>query len=226
MYHKNWWKTIDDAGDLDLVMPMYNLNLIEYRSNYSKTTGSLWFNLNDEATDFNNIANTDNFKSFRYKTKLLGTAKAQADNAANGILKNASTAVPLKYLSDFWRSLEMLLIDCKVKLKLRSSKHCVLSVAVADNANGNNDDNNTIFTIKDTKLYVPVVTLSARDNQKLSKLLSKGFKKSVHWNDYKIKSDNKSTTNEYIYFLEPIFVGVNRLFILVYTNEANNVKKN
>ena len=226
MYHKNWWKTIDDAGDLDLVMPMYNLNLIEYRSNYSKTTGSLWFNSNDEATDFNNIANTDNFKSFRYKTKLLGTAKAQADNAANGILKNASTAVPLKYLSDFWRSLEMLLIDCKVELKLRSSKHCVLSVAVVDNANGNNDDNNTIFTIKDTKLYVPVVTLSARDNQKLSKLLSKGFKKSVHWNDYKIKSDNKSTTNEYIYFLEPIFVGVNRLFILVYTNEANNVKKN
>ena len=205
---------------------MYNLNLIEYRSNYSKTTGSLWFNSNDEATDFNNIANTDNFKSFRYKTKLLGTAKAQADNAANGILKNASTAVPLKYLSDFWRSLEMLLIDCKVELKLRSSKHCVLSVAVVDNANGNNDDNNTIFTIKDTKLYVPVVTLSARDNQKLSKLLSKGFKKSVHWNDYKIKSDNKSTTNEYIYFLEPIFVGVNRLFILVYTNEANNVKKN
>ena len=226
MYHKNWWKTIDDAGDLDLVMPMYNLNLIEYRSNYSKTTGSLWFNSNDEATDFNNIANTDNFKSFRYKTKLLGTAKAQADNAANGILKNASTAVPLKYLSDFWRSLEMLLIDCKVELKLRSSKHCVLSVAVVDNANGNNDDNNTIFTIKDTKLYVPVVTLSARDNQKLSKLLSKGFKKSVHWNDYKIKSDNKSTTNEYIYFLEPIFVGVNRLFILVYTSEANNVKKN
>ena len=116
MYHKNWWKTIDNAGDLDLVMPVYNLNLIEYSSNYSKTTGSLWFNSKDEATDFNNnIANTDNFKSFRYKTKLLGTAKAQTDNAANGILKNASTAVPLQYLSDFWRSLEMLLIDCKVK---------------------------------------------------------------------------------------------------------------
>ena len=227
MYHKNWWKTIDNAGDLDLVMPMYNLNLIEYSSNYSKTTGSLWFNSKDEATDFNNnIANTDNFKSFRYKTKLLGTAKAQTDNAANGIVKNASTAVPLQYLSDFWRSLEMLLIDCKVELKLRLSKHYVLFVAVIDNANGNNDDNITIFTIKDTKLYVPVGTLSARGNQKLSKLLSKGFKKSVHWNDYKTKSDNKSTTNEYIYFLEPIFVGVNRLFILVYTNEANNVKKN
>ena len=50
-----------------------------------------------------------------------------------------------------------------------------MSVTGTDNANGNNDDNNIIFTIKDTNLYVPVVNLSARDNQKLSKLLSKGF---------------------------------------------------
>ena len=68
----------------------------------------------------------------------------------------------------------MPLINCKVELKLRWTKHCVSSVGGTDNANVN-DDNNSIFTIKDTKLYVPVVTLSARDNQKLSKLLSKGF---------------------------------------------------
>ena len=59
--------------------------------------------------------------------------------------------------------------------KLKWTKHCVFSVAGTDYAHGNNDDNNNIFTIKDAKLYVPVVTLSARDNQKLSKLLSKGF---------------------------------------------------
>ena len=69
----------------------------------------------------------------------------------------------------------MPLINCKVKLKLRCTKHCVLSIPGTDNANGNNDDNNIIFTIKDIKLYLPVVTLSARDNKKLSKLLSKGF---------------------------------------------------
>ena len=83
-------------------------------------------------------------------------------------------AVSLKYLSNFWRSLEMPLINCKVELKLRWTKHRVLSVAGTDNVNGNND---TIFTIKDTKLYVPVVTLSERDNQKISKRLSKGFEK-------------------------------------------------
>ena len=74
----------------------------------------------------------------------------------------------------------MPLINCNVELKLRWTKHCVLSVAGIYNANGNNDDNDIAFTIKNTKLYVPVVTLSARDNQKLSKLLSKGFERSIY----------------------------------------------
>ena len=93
-----------------------------------------------------------------------------------------------------------------------------MSVAGTANTNGNNDYNNIIFTIKGTKLYVPEVTLSARDNQKLSELLSKGFERSVYWNEYKRKRDNKNTKNEFRYFLESIFVGVNRLFVLVYTN--------
>ena len=92
-----------------------------------------------------------------------------------------------------------------------------MSVGGTDNANGKNDDNNIIFTIKDTKLYVPVVTLSARDNKKLSKFLSKGFERSVYWNEYKTKCDNKNTTNEFRFFLESNFVGVNRLFVLVHT---------
>ena len=82
-------------------------------------------------------------------------------------LKNVTIAVPVKYLSNFWRSFEMPLIYCKVELKLRWTKNCVLSVAGTDNTNGNNDDNNIIFTIKDRKLYLSVETLSARDNQKL-----------------------------------------------------------
>ena len=81
-----------------------------------------------------------------------------------------------------------------------------MSVAGTDNANGKNDDSNTVLTIKDTKLYVPVVTLSARENQKLSKILDKGFARSVYWNEYKTKSDNENTTNEFTYFLESNFV--------------------
>ena len=77
------------------------------------------------------------------------------------------------------------------------------------------------FTIKDTILYASVVTLSARNNKKLSKILSKGSKISAYWNEYKTKSENKNTTNEYRYFLER----VNRLFILVYSNEDNDCKR-
>ena len=88
--------TIDDDEDLDLIMPMYNL--IEYSSNYSETTGSLWFYSKDEATDFNaDIVNDNNFKSFKNKAKLFGNAVVQVDNAANGILKNVTIATPLKY---------------------------------------------------------------------------------------------------------------------------------
>ena len=82
-----------------------------------------------------------------------------------------------------------------------------------------------IFTINDTKLHVPVVTLSPRDNQKLSKRLSKGFERSVYWNVYETRSDIKSTENEFRYFLKSNFVKVNRLFALVYTNKSNNAKR-
>ena len=76
------------------------------------------------------------------------------------------------------------------------------------------------MTIKDRKLYVPAVALSAKDNEKLSKLLSKGFEGSVYWNEYQTKSENKVTTSEYRYFLESNFVSVNRLFRLIYSKNS------
>ena len=125
-----------------------------------------------KTTSFNaDVENTDNFNSFKYKAKLL---EKTVTGGNNGILKNATVAVTLKYLSDILRSIEMTLISYKVELKLKWTKYCVLSTAGADNANAN--PNNIIFTIKDTKLYVPVFTLSAKDNQSLSKLLSKDLK--------------------------------------------------
>ena len=98
-----------------------------------------------------------------------------------------------------------------------------MSAAGTDNANA--DFNNVIVTIKDTKLHVHVVTLSAKDNQKLSKCLSKGLKISVYLNEYKTKSGNKNTTNECRYFLESNFVGVNRVFVSVYINQDVDAKR-
>ena len=107
---------------------------MEYSSNYSETIGSLWFYSKDEASNFNNNnANTNNFKSFKYKAKLLCNTVAQPNaNHANGILINATIAVPLKYLSNFWRPLEMPLINCQVELKLKWTKHCVFSAQCGD----------------------------------------------------------------------------------------------
>ena len=120
--------TKDDAEDLDLAMPMYNL--IGYCSNYSETTGGLWFYSKDEVTDFYaDIANDNNFKSFKYKYKLLGNTQS---------------------------NFQMPLINCMVELKHKCTKYCVLSAAGVDNVNGIDDDNNIVFTIKDTKLYVPL----------------------------------------------------------------------
>ena len=73
-------------------------------------------------------------------------------------------------------------INCKVELKLKWSNHCVFSAASVDNDDANS--NNITFTIEDTKLYVPVVTVSAKDNKRLSNLLSKEFETSVYWNEH------------------------------------------
>ena len=96
---------IDNAHDIDIVMPKYNL--IEYTDNYSKTSGSLWQYYKDDAND--NLANSESCKS---KVQITGKTPN------NGNTKNAEINIPLKYLSNFWRTLEMPLINCEVNLIL------------------------------------------------------------------------------------------------------------
>ena len=103
------------------------------------------------------------------------------------------------------------------------NKYQVLSGYCADNANANS--NNITFTMKDAKLFVLVVILSVKDNQKLTKLFSKRFQQSVYWDEYKTKIETKSTTYEYRYFLESNFAGVNILFVSSYLNRNNDVKR-
>ena len=122
----------------------------------------------------------------------------------------------------------MTLINCKVELSLRWIEDCVLtSAAVDSNANNTGADSAT-FKITDAKLYVPIVTLSAEDNAKLSKLLDQGFKRSIHWNKYKV-IDNKvveiAANNEEKYIrelLDSSYQGVKRLFVLAYNNTADD----
>ena len=120
-------------------------------------------------------------------------------------MKFNNSPMSLTYLILFRRLLKIPLINSKEELNLKWKKYCVLFAARNDNLNNNDYDNNDInfiFTIKNITLYAPVVTLSSRDNRKLSKLLSKGFKRSVYWNEYKTKSENKNTTIQFRYFVK------------------------
>ena len=185
----------DEADHFNIGMPMYNL--IGYSDNYSDTSGSLWHFKRDEITNNADVSN-DNAPSFKYKANLIGNTEN------NGTKNGVKIAVPLKYLSNFWRSLEMPLINCKVELSLKWYERCLLTAA-----------NTATFTITDAKLYVPIVTLSTEDNAKLSKLLSEGFKRPVYWNEYKIIPNKTYDENDYIRErLDASYQGVKRLFVL------------
>ena len=136
-------------------------NLIEYSDNYSKTSGSLWQYYKDEPND-----NLEDSESFKSKVKIT------VRTPDNGNTKDVEIIVPLQYLSKFWRTLEMPLINCEVNLILTQSKDCVITNSTGEGK----------FAITDTKLYVPVVTLSTQDNAKLLQQLKSGFKRIINWN--------------------------------------------
>ena len=205
---------VDTAENLDIVMPMYNL--IEYSDNYQDSSATLYQYKRDEPPEGDPIPNltADYSSSFKYKIKLLGKVTEVVGNAAGVRRLNVKVVVPLKYLSNFFRSLEMPLINCKIKLNLTWKKESVLSTA----------DDDAVFVINDTKMYVPVVTLSKEDNKDFIEQQNKGFQRSIYWNKYKTKGQDKdANANEFKYFnLDPSFQGVNRWFVMAYSRADNN----
>ena len=149
---------VDTAENLDIGMPMYNL--IEYSDNYQDSSAKLYQYKRDEPQYnlANNLA-TDTSSSFKYKVNLLGNPNI----VGNVATLNVKVVVPLKYLSNFFRSLEMPLINCKIKLNLAWKKECVLSTD--NDVAAPNLHNNPVFIINNTKLYILVVTLSSADNK-------------------------------------------------------------
>ena len=107
-----------------------------------------------------------NSESFKSKVKVTGKTPAE------GNTKDVQKAVPSTYLSSFWRTLERLLTNCEVNLILTWSSTCVIT----------NSTGRATFAITDTKIYVPVVTLSTQDNAKLLEQLKSGFKRTINWN--------------------------------------------
>ena len=180
---------IETTENVQLIMKHYNL--IEYIDNYQDTVGPLYQFKRDEqelgAIGALIVVIKGNSSSFKYKSNLLSglnsiLTPADGNVAAYRTFKNAQILVPLKYVSSFFRTLELPLINTKLHLELSWSKNCIVSTA---GTNGDNDTNT--FQITKTELYAPVATLSTNDNEKLNDLLRKGFKRSVFWIEYKSK---------------------------------------
>ena len=200
---------IDNAKDIDIVMSMYNL--IEYSDNYAKTTESLWQYCKDiPARDNNNqivnFAANNLTDSFNFKVKFTG-------QTGNNGTKDVEIMVPLKYLSNFWRTLEMPLINCEVNLILTWSSTCVIT----------NSEGAGTFAITSTKLYVPVVTLSTQENTKFLQQLKSGFKRVINWNKYLSKPELLAQNPNLNHLVEPSFQGVNRLFVLAFENDNHRI---
>ena len=199
---------IDNAKDM--LMPMYNL--IEYSDNYTKTSGSLWQyckdipprNNNNEIINFLGNNNTD---SFNFKAKITS-------QTGNNGTKDVEIMVLLKYLSNFWRTLEMPLINCEINLILTWSPTCVI-------VSSNIQNQNATFAITDTKLYVPVVTLSTQENATYLQQLKSGFKRVIKWNKYLSKPELLAQNQNLNHLVEPSFQGVNILFVLAFSNDIS-----
>ena len=224
-------------------MPIYNL--LEYSKNHRKTIGSLYNYYRDELSDDNDNDNFDNIKvvnseAFKYKNKIIGNtynvdstipnpdpaaaaANPRVANPNYNVNENGKKeivfAVPLKYLGNFSRALNIPLISCEVFLELKWNKNCIItSQQIGVNLDGGNTAAPTDATIaiNDCKLYVPVVTLSKDDEIKLLTNLKSGFKREIIWNKYRSQMTTEAINNNLNILVDPTFTNVNRLFVLAY----------
>ena len=220
---------IEDTDDLDIVMSMYNL--LEHSKNYRKTIRSLYNYYRDELSDDVENNNFDNIKvvnsnTFKHKNKITGNtynvdAGAQGCDVNKNGTQEVELAIPLKYLGNFWRALNIPLISCEVSLELKWDKSCVITSLEQRDIEGGNRDNaptGATLAINDCKLYVRAVTLSKDDETKLLTNLKSGFKREIIWNKYRSQMTTEAVNNNSNILIDPTFTNVNRLFVLAYQN--------
>ena len=213
-------------------MPIYNL--LEYSKDYRKTTERWWNYYRDEPSN----PLSSNSEPFKYKTsitentynvdkKITDDDGNEVDNPkydANKVGKNETEVViPLKHLSNFWRSLNIPLINCELELILTWSKNCILADMTVDAAGNPAIVATTGLELKitDTKLYVPVVSLPKENDIKVLEQLKSGFKRTITWNKYRSQMAIQPRNNNLNYLIDPTCTNVNRLFFLSFSRNNN-----
>ena len=233
---------IEDAQDLDIVMPMSNL--LYYSKNFRKTTGPFWNYYPDmPKSGHDNNANLrqriiysiKDSESFNYKTKLVGNVDAVADAADNDVktdLEDIKIVVALKNLRNFMFNLDFLLINSEIELILKWTEDCVLTEkatagqllpggAGVDTVPTINRPKDLKFSITDCKLYVPVVTLQTQHQNQLYKDLKTEISIDFKWSKYRSQMINQTAINNLNFLIDATFNNVNKSFVLAFPNEED-----
>ena len=170
-----------------------------------------------------------NSNTFKYKNKITGnTYNVNADDDDYDVNKNGKQeielAIPLKYLGNFWKALNIPLISCEVSLELKWNKNCVITsleerqVDAGPPVVRDNSPTGATLVINYCKLYIPVVTLSKDNEIKLLTNLKSGFKREIIWNKYRSQMNTEAINNNLNILIDPTFTNVNRFFVLAYQN--------
>ena len=213
---------IEDAQDLDIVMPMYSL--LYCSKNFRKITRFFWnYYPGMPKSGHDNNANLrqriiypiKDSASFNYKTKLVGNVDAVADAADNDVktdLEDIKIVVPLKNLSNFMFSLDFLLINSEIELILKWTQNCLLTEkatraqlppgAGVDAVPAINRPKDLKFSITDCKLYVHVVTLQTQHQNQLYKDLKTGRLIDFKWSKYRSQMINQTRTNNLNFLID------------------------
>ena len=167
-----------------------------------------------------------NSNAFKYKNKIIGNTYNILNTAANYVAAKEGTqekelAIPIKYLGNFWRALNMPLISWYlISLELKWGKNYVITSLeerlIETTANRDDGPTGATLNITDCKLYIPVLTLSKDDEIKLLTNLKSGFKREVIWNKYRSQMSTEAINNNLNILIDPTFTNVNRLFVLAY----------
>ena len=228
---------IDNAEDLDIVMPMHKL--LEYSNNYSIASESLQnyyrdevnYDANENNAAGNKINNNKTIRSnfFEYKTKLLGCTL----NDNNTL--NAEVVISLKYLSNFRRFLHFPLINCEIDLDLSLSKeYIIFEISITPRVVGNPDVNPPVpgvaaiqttgatFQINNAKIYVLVVFFSINDNINFLENIKQGFKRTISWNKYRSVVTTQAKNNNLDYLIDLTDRNINGLFVLSLKNGTDD----
>ena len=168
-------------------------------------------------------------ESFKYNTKIIGRTPDD-----NNTLER-EFAVPLKYLSNFWRFLDLPLINCEIELDLSWSKECILSeISITPREAGNPNANLPVpsvaaiqtteatFQINNAKFFVPVITLFINYNIKFLENIKPVFKRTICWDKYRSEITTQTRNNNLDYLIDPTFRKINRLFVLLFKNGNDN----